>query len=52
MHLTVNGGYSQLHSVESNAVAIVLLYVYLICALTCKKSVKWPARPRVCVRAR
>lgn len=46
----INGGFSQSRSVESNA---VLLYVYLICALTRKKSVKWLILPVcVCVCAR
>lgn len=40
------------HSVESNAVPM-LLYVYLICALTRKESVKWLILPvRMYVRAR
>lgn len=35
-HLGINDGFSQLNSVECNAVLPVLLHVYLICALTCK----------------
>lgn len=48
----INDGLSQLNSVECNALLPVLLRVYLICALTCKSSVKWlilAARACMCV---